>query len=152
MHIGEKIPPSTKRVQLHTNHEINEKIKQKTINNIANYKDENVKDLTKRLKQLNREWDTERILEANAATIIFVSTILGIYTSRYWFILVGIVSFFLLQHAVQGWCPPLPVIRRLGVRSPEEIAEEKTAIKFLRGDFTSLSNKPKEIMEAAKKG
>lgn len=37
------------------------------------------------------------------------------------------------------------------VRSPEEISEEKTAIKFLRGDFAFLSDKPKEVMEAARK-
>jgi len=137
------------RVQLHTAHKLNERIKQRTIVSVAKYKDENDEALTKPLRQLNREWDTERVLEANAASIILVSTILGFFTSPYWFILVGIISFFLLVHAVQGWCPPLPLIRRLGIRSPEEISEEKTAIKFLRGDFALLSDQPKEIMEAA---
>jgi hypothetical protein len=42
---------------------------------------------------------------------------------------------FLLQHAVQGWCPPLPLLRRLGVRTADEINEERYALKALRGDF-----------------
>ena len=47
----------------------------------------------------------------------------------------GIVLPFLFQHAVQGWCPPVPVLRRLGVRTREEIDREKYALKVLRGDF-----------------
>jgi hypothetical protein len=35
----------------------------------------------------------------------------------------------LLMHALQGWCPPLPVIRKLGVRTAKEIFEEKTAYR-----------------------
>ena len=45
------------------------------------------------------------------------------------------VGGFLLQHAVQGWCPPVPVFRRLGVRTQTEIDEERYALKALRGDF-----------------
>ncbi len=37
--------------------------------------------------------------------------------------------------AVQEWCPPVPVFRRLGVRTCQEIDEEKYALKILRGDF-----------------
>lgn len=42
---------------------------------------------------------------------------------------------FLLLHATQGWCPPLPLFRRLGVRTRGEIEKEKFALRFLRGDF-----------------
>lgn len=48
----------------------------------------------------------------------------------------GAVGFFLLQHALQGWCPPLPIIRKIGVRTAEEINQEKTVFKLIRGDFT----------------
>ncbi|WP_407921819.1 hypothetical protein, partial [Corallococcus sp. AB049A] len=27
---------------------------------------------------------------------------------------------FLLQHGLQGWCPPLPLLRRLGLRTRGE--------------------------------
>jgi hypothetical protein len=46
-----------------------------------------------------------------------------------------VVAGFLLQHALQGWCPPLPVLRRLGVRTADEINQERYALKALRGDF-----------------
>ncbi|HSH82103.1 MAG TPA: hypothetical protein VLA19_26550 [Herpetosiphonaceae bacterium] len=47
---------------------------------------------------------------------------------------------FLVQHAVQGWCPPLLVIRALGVRTRKEIDVEKYALKALRGDFGPLAS------------
>ena len=49
-----------------------------------------------------------------------------------------VVGGFLLQHAVQGWCPPLPVFRRYGVRTQTEIDDERYALKALRGDFRGL--------------
>jgi hypothetical protein len=39
------------------------------------------------------------------------------------------------MHAVQGWCPPVPVLRRLGFRTASEIDHERYALKALRGDF-----------------
>ena len=45
---------------------------------------------------------------------------------------------FLLQHALQGWCPPLPLFRRLGVRTAREIARERYALQALRGDFDDV--------------
>jgi hypothetical protein len=36
---------------------------------------------------------------------------------------------FLLQHAVQGWCPPVPVLRRLGFRTQTEIEDERHALE-----------------------
>ena len=50
------------------------------------------------------------------------------------------VAAFLLQHAVQGWCPPVPVFRRLGVRTAGEIDQERYALKALRGDFDDLAS------------
>jgi hypothetical protein len=34
-------------------------------------------------------------------------------------------SGFLLQHALQGWCPPVPLLRQLGFRTSYEIEEER---------------------------
>jgi hypothetical protein len=46
---------------------------------------------------------------------------------------------FLLLHSIQGWCPPVPVLRRLGVRTRREIDRELFALKVLRGDFQTVS-------------
>lgn len=59
---------------------------------------------------------------------------------RRFYLLPAVVVGFLLQHAVQGWCPPMPVFRRLGVRTASEIEEERYALKALRGDFRGVSD------------
>jgi len=145
------IPPSTKRVELKTNKKVNQIIKTKTVNRIKQYMNTTPEDITRRIKQLNNEWDTERVLETNASIFIVISIVLGFFISSNWFIFAFIVGFFLLVHAIYGWCPPLPIIRRLGVRTPEEINDEKTVMKFIRGDFFHLSHKPIEMFEIMEK-
>jgi hypothetical protein len=56
-------------------------------------------------------------------------------------VLVGapaLVTAFLFQHAMQGWCPPVPILRRLGFRTADEIGKERMALKAVRGDFDRL--------------
>jgi hypothetical protein len=55
-----------------------------------------------------------------------------------------VVGGFLLKHAVSGWCPPVPLLRRLGVRTRSELDREKFALKALRGDFKNL-NLPERV-------
>lgn len=44
----------------------------------------------------------------------------------------------MLVHALNGWYPLLPLFRRLGVRSQDEIDRERYALKALRGDFAGV--------------
>ena len=60
---------------------------------------------------------------------------MGILGNRKWSLLPGVIGGFLLQHAVEGWCPPVPLLRRLGFRTEAEIQRERYALKALRGDF-----------------
>ncbi len=55
-----------------------------------------------------------------------------------------LVSGFLFQHAIEGWCPPVPILRRLGFRTSYEIDEERQALKALRGDFDLASRSEPE--------
>ena len=150
MNVKETFPPTTKRVALNTNKKVNENIEQETINNINKFKDASFNEFTARIEELDKEWDIERVLEVNAATIVFVTTILGFTLSIYWFILTGLVGFFLLQHAVQGWCPSLSLIRMLAVRTSEEINNEKVVLKILRGDFENKKDDYLKLYEASK--
>ena len=75
------------------------------------------------------------MLESNAATLALIGLVLGVTRDRRWLLVPGIVLPFLLQHALQGWCPPIEIIRRLGVRTRREIDRERVALKALRGDF-----------------
>ena len=127
------LPPTSQRVQLHTKEEINKKIQEKTRENINYYKNKSRKQIVARINELDKEWDIERALETNASVIIFISAVLGIITQNIlWIVFIGVISAFLLEHALQGWCPPVPIFRRMGIRSSSEIDEEKyTLIKII---------------------
>jgi len=70
--------------------------------------------------------------------------------NKNWLILPGIVLGFFFQHSVQGWCPPLPVLRALNIRTSKEIEQEKYALKLVRGDFDNLENVSAEEIEKLK--
>ncbi|MPM07674.1 hypothetical protein SDC9_53981 [bioreactor metagenome] len=130
------VPPTVKRVAYNTDPEVNEAIRNRTIGNISAYQNCSKNLLSERIKRLGEEWDTERVLEMGAASLVAACSVRGYRTSRCgWFLLSGAVSGFLLMHALDGWCPSLPVIRRHGVRTAEEIGQEKMAFKLIRGDF-----------------
>lgn len=126
------------RVRSNTDEEINRRIRQETERRLAYY-ELHPEDIPARLAELDREWDIERTLEANAATLAFTGVVLGSTIGRRWFALPALVSAFLFQHAVEGWCPPLPILRRLGFRTADEINEERLALKALRGDFDLIA-------------
>ena len=90
------------------------------------------------ITRLEKEWDIERALETNASIFASAGLALGVLHSQWWLVLPAIVLFFLFQHAVQGWCPPLPILRRIGFRTRKEIDQEKFALKALRGDFSGI--------------
>ncbi|MBA3483612.1 MAG: DUF2892 domain-containing protein [Pirellulales bacterium] len=132
------IPSSVERVPQHTNDAMNERIRRQTEENVARYQHADGTKIEARLAELDREWDVERLLEANAATACLVGLTLGASVDRKWFFFPAVIAGFLLQHAVQGWCPPLPVFRRFGVRTASEIDYERYALKAIRGDFDHL--------------
>jgi hypothetical protein len=103
--------------------------------------------ISDRIAQLEREWDIERWLETNASSLALIGLILGLTRSRKYLLLSGTVLSFLLMHAVQGWCPPVPVMRALGIRTRSEIDREKFALKVLRGDFQDVSHSPEDFKQ-----
>ncbi len=147
------LPHTGKRVQLNTNPEVNQSIKEQTIlelYELGEYKDARNVVLNHCIRNLDKEWDTERVLETNAAAVILISSILGLKKSRV-FLIPGIISFFLMQHALQGWCPPLPFIRKLGIRTADEINHERMALKMMRGDFSEIPDSVEEMLEMIEK-
>jgi len=128
------LPDTSERVPLHTAEEVNRRIAAATESRLRWYA-ENPGLIPERLRALDQEWDVERTLEANAAALAFAGTVAGAALDRRWLALPALVTAFLFQHATQGWCPPLPVLRRLGFRTAREIEVERTALRILRGDF-----------------
>jgi hypothetical protein len=88
--------------------------------------------IDERLQELDTEWDLERLLELNSALLSLVGIVLGIRGRRRFLLLPLAVQGFFMQHAIHGWCPPVPILRRLGVRTPAEIDSERLALQKLR--------------------
>lgn len=143
-------PSSVSRVRINTSRKSNDSINDEMLRNTSKYINASKDDISKRIEQLNKEWDTERVLEANASAIIFISTVLGFLVNTWLFLICGFISFYLLMHALEGWCPPLPIIRKLGVRTVYEICTEKMILKHLRGDFSDLSGSAASFVNASK--
>jgi hypothetical protein len=128
-------PSTVDRVPQNTNESINQWIRHMTEQNVAQHAPGGRNAISQRLSELDDEWDIERLLEANAATVCLIGVALGALVDKRFFYLPAVVGTFLLQHALQGWCPPVPFFRRLGVRTQSEIDQEKYALKAMRGDF-----------------
>ena len=143
---------TTTRVPRHTPEHLNERIREKTRMNLIRW-GTSKENIEKRMKALNREWDMERVLEANASSLVVIGTLLGAFLNPWFALIPFLVGGFLLQHAVQGWCPPIRLFRRLGFRTHAEIASEYYALRILRGDYEStaqvLQNDPTSRAEAA---
>jgi hypothetical protein len=129
------LPRTAARVSEHTSDDVNRRIRHETIARVAYYA-AHPELLEARLDELDQEWDIERVLEANASSLALTGTILGIFFDRRFLVLPALVTAFLLQHALQGWCPPVPLLRRIGVRTAGEIEAERYALKAVRGDFS----------------
>jgi hypothetical protein len=132
------LPSTVERVPRHTRGQFNEEIRRRTDQNVARYATAGPAAIDRRLAELDREWDIERTLEANAATVALVGLGLGAFVDRRLFVLPALVAGFLLQHALQGWCPPITFFRRRGFRTAYEIDHERYALKALRGDFEDV--------------
>ena len=139
---------SDDRVRNNTAAELNRKIDDQLEDIVRLYCQADRELIDRRLKELDREWDMERTLEANASSVALVGTVLGVLGSRKWLVVPMVVAGFLLNHAVRGWCPPVPAFRRLGVRTCREIERERYALKAIRGDFGGDQRDPDAILRS----
>jgi hypothetical protein len=138
------LPATTERVRQNTADHINELIHRRTEESVRRCAAEGAEAIERRLDELDREWDIERCVETLAPSLTLAGLFLGATLSRKWLLLPALVQGFFLQHALQGWCPPVPVLRRLGVRTVAEIDQERMALKALRGDFKGVT-RPRKI-------
>lgn len=138
------------RVRKNTSWGRNIKIDNLTRENIRKYSKGSDREIADRIKTLKQKWDMERTLELNMSTLAITGLALSVFVDKRWALLSGVVLGFFAQHAIQGWCPPLPLFRAMKVRTRTEIEEEKYALKALRGDFKNV-NSPEEALLAAKR-
>jgi len=141
------MPTTLERVPAHTSDEVNRKIEAGIADNVRTAAAQ-PELIPARLQELAKEWDIERAIEANASSLAFVGVALGFFVHPYWLALPALVTAFLFQHAVQGWCPPIPVLRRLGFRTAHEIEKERNALKAIRGDYDIVAQSPNKAAAA----
>jgi hypothetical protein len=134
------LPSTRHRVPAHTAKSVNRRIAREQRRNVRRYAGDPAA-IEARLRALEAEWDIERAIEANASALAFAGIVLGGAVDKRFLALSALVTAFLFQHAVQGWCPPVPVLRRLGFRTVYEIEQERQALKLLRGDFAHLASR-----------
>jgi hypothetical protein len=141
------------RVRENTSDEKNRELDQSLVERMDRYRNLSLNEINKRLEKLQKKWDIEKTLEVNASSLALTGLFFGIFFNRKWLALPVVVSAFLLQHGLQGWCPPLPLFRYFGIRTRAEIDEEIYALKALRGDFDNISStsNPDEIMASFRK-
>jgi hypothetical protein len=144
--------PTDTRVQESTCPKINERIREKTEASLRRAA-ASPGQIEQRLEKLDKEWEVERLLQANFGLVTLASLALGFFVARPWFFLTGVAAAFMGEHSIKGWCPPVPVVRRLGFRTSREINQERYALKALRGDFKSIRQAgPQRILHAADPG
>ena len=132
----------TDRIRANTADYINRRIDQCIEDNVRYYSGRPAEDIIRRMEALEQEWDIERVLEMMASSFSLTGIALGAVKHKLWFLLSATVLSFLFIHAVQGWCPPVPVLRRLGIRTRAEIERERYALKALLGDFAGVHHEP----------
>jgi hypothetical protein len=123
------------RVRRHTADDVNARIDQETAERLRSLEAAGAAALVRRLGELDREWNVDRALMANFAIVGGAAFTAGVASMRGrrgrwngWLTFFSVQLGFLLWHATRGWCPPLPVFRRLGYRTAKEIAREREAV------------------------
>lgn len=133
-----QLPATARRVEHNTGAHLNEAIRARTDAEVVRLESAGDEEIAQRLRELDEEWDVERLLQVNASALVMLGVLLGARVDRRFLVLPAAVFTFFGQHALQGWCPPIPIFRRLGVRTHREIARERYALKALRGDFDGI--------------
>ena len=132
-HLENHYPPTLEvpqfdRIRAHTREDVNLSIDEQIMRNVEAHS-HSPEAIEKRLEALDHEWDVDRALMVNFSVIAFSALMAGIYRNRKFLALPAIQIPFLLWHAVEGWCPPLPLFRRMGFRTRQEIEAEKMELR-----------------------
>ena len=144
------LPTTDSRVPAHTKSTVNQRIHGRTLHDVSRYIGADPVFIDERIRELEHEWDVERTLEANGAIVALAGLALGVTVDRRFLAIPAAVGAFMLQHALQGWCPPLPLLRRMGVRTAAEIHQEIIALRILRGDFLERVEYPESALASAR--
>lgn len=130
--------PATDRVRANTWVPVNDRLDSEAQLRMRQAAAASTDEVTRRIGQLDYEWDFDRTVETEAAVMGLLGLALGIAVDKRFLVLPAFVSSMLVLHATHGWYPLLPLFRRIGVRTRDEIDRELYGLKSLRGDFRAI--------------
>lgn len=142
-------PSVSDRVRANTWPDVNDRLDNDVQLRLRDAAGSSADELTWPITQLDREWNFDRALEAEAALTGLVGLALGAAVDRRLLVLPGFVAAMLVVHATHGWYPLLPLFRRLGLRTQDEIDRERYALKAMRGDFASIPEPGSPVAQRA---
>jgi hypothetical protein len=117
---------------------VNQKLEQALRERIMSYANKTPEELTKRIRELEQEWDVDRALEVGAAGAAVAGFLFSKILGKKWLLLPALALPALFAHAYQGWSTPALTLRRYGIRTRRELDAEIYALRLLRGDFDTL--------------
>jgi hypothetical protein len=135
-------PLQTDRVRRHTAAAVLRRIDEVTADSLNEHASAGSAHFAERLQALDREWDIDRTIEAEASAMGLLALGLGAFASRRLLALPVMIAASMLLYGTTGRYPLLPIFRRLGLRTAREIARERYALKALRGDFANMQREP----------
>lgn len=123
------------RTRSHTSAVVNHRIDRRTRAAVEACVREGKSAIEKRMGELDREWDVDRAVMLNFSVVGGLLLATGIRRfakvppfqprPKGLLYLFGAQIGFLALHSVVGWCPPVPLLRRLGIRTKQEIETER---------------------------
>jgi hypothetical protein len=143
--------PSPDRARRHTARSVLQRIDQDTLDHLMDVA-AHPEIASRRLNELDAEWDLDRTLEVQAAGVGLAGLALGVFVRPAFLAIPATVGAGLLLFAITGFDPMLPVLRRLGIRSAREIERERYAVKALRGDFDPAETSIADTREPHRRG
>lgn len=121
--------------------------KDKSFEQIKEFAHKGKAKISKRLQEIENEWDIERIIHLHLSGVTITGALLGFFVDKRWFALPAVAAAVLVLHSMKGFAPQIPLLRKLGFRTRDEINREKYSLRAMRGDFKNTD--AEEIWEAA---
>lgn len=118
------------RIRDLTAEKVNVKIDLKTERTIRGVEAMGPEAVQARLKELDKEWDIDRVLMFNFSVLVFAQLVAARKNPK-WLWGPLIQTPFLFLHSTLGWCPPSLWFRPMGFRTRKEIQTERESLTIV---------------------
>lgn len=100
--------------------------------------------VSRRIRQLDLEWDMSRAVSAGLSGLGVFGLVVGLLGGRSFRLFTWMSLPLLFAASLGRWTPPAELTARWGLRTRREIEEERYALKALRGDFREVGGPSSE--------